>query len=387
MDAVNPIDNLNAARQVQQALRKDPNDIESLLRLAAMLGALRKPDLDQKRKVLHRVLSLEPANPQARQMLFEMDRAAIGGDPSRLSSAVILTSQAAGNLGEKPLVLRYSLVHQLLVYLLIAFTMFIMLSSIQDGEVLAVFAAFLVFLLIPLWFVSAVIEINDTELKVSRLFGVARTEIPWSEIKEFKSGVLGQGMKVISLDGRVMEISSQTMGYSSVIEILRQMRPDLFQVTNDFTSGGAVQGSSSASGAQARTFQRNALVKYGPFFLLIPAVLIFLGSAVTFQCLVAIPAALIFFLVWRAAFHTPHQLILTENQLSTQSFRRKLDITPQQIKDIRMGVTYQPKARWARRHIQVELVDGTSFRLAGFVDGDELVYGTLKNWWAAHQSA
>ena len=228
MDAATPIDKFNAAKRVQQRLRKDPNDIEALLQLAAVLGALKTPDVKEKRKVLQRVLSLEPANRQARQMLFEMDRAAIGGDPSRLSAAVILTDPATNPIPEKPLRLRYSIIHQVLVYALIAFGAFLMLSSLRKPEVLAIVAAFLVFLLIPLWFVSVVIEIGDTELNISRLFGVARTEILWKEIQEFKPHALGQGIQIITRDGRVAEISAQIMGYSSLIEILRQMRPDLF---------------------------------------------------------------------------------------------------------------------------------------------------------------
>jgi hypothetical protein len=228
MDAATPIDKFNAAKRVQQRLREDPNDIEALLQLAVMLGALKKTDVKEKRKVLQHILWLEPANPQARHMLFEMDRAAIGGDPSRLSAAVILTDPATNPIPEKPLRLRYSIIHQFLVYLLIAFGVFLMLSSLQKPEVLAVVAAFLVFLLIPLWFVSVVIEISDTRLNISRLFGVARTEILWKEIKEFKPHALGRGIQINTQDGRVTKISAQIMGYSSLIEILHQMRPDLF---------------------------------------------------------------------------------------------------------------------------------------------------------------
>ena len=228
MDAAPPIDKFNTAKRVQQRLRKDPNDIEALLQLAAVLGTLKTTDVKEKRKVLQRVLTLEPANPKALQMLFEMDRAAIGGDPSRLSAAVILTDPATNPIPEKPLRLRYSIIHQVLVYALIAFGAFLMLSSLRKPEVLAIVAAFLVFLLIPLWFVSVVIEIGDTELNISRLFGVARTEILWKEIKEFKPHAPGQGIQIITRDGRVAEISAQIMGYSSLIEILRQMRPDLF---------------------------------------------------------------------------------------------------------------------------------------------------------------
>jgi hypothetical protein len=391
MDAVNPIDKLNAAKRVQQRLRKDPNDIEALLQLAVMLGALKEPDLDQKRKVLHRVLSLEPASPRARQMLFEMDRAAIGGDVSRLSAAAILTDPLPSEVFEKPLILRYSIAHQLLVYLLIALTMFIGLSVARDPEVLAVVGAFLVFLLIPLWFVSVVIEIDNSGLNISRLFGIVRAEIAWNDIKEFKSSAMGQGVMIITHDGNVVEVSAQINGYPFIIEILRQRRPDLFRTADVLTVENAAQDSSTVpiagSSAGRKTFQKSFLAKYGPFVLLVLGCLIFLGTVINAQCLVAIPMGLILFLLWKFALHTPYLLSIEENKLSTQSFRKKLDLTPQQIKDIRMQVTYHYKhPLHARRHIEVELFDGNSFRLAGFAEGDEILYSFLKNWWSACQN-
>ena len=227
---MNSNDKLKAAKRVQQALRKDSNDIEALLQLATLLGSFKNPDLAQQRKVLNRIVSLEPTHQQARAMLFEMDRAAIGGNPSRLSAAVILTDPSQNNLVEKPLVLRYSLVHQITVYLLIFLTILIG-ARVREPEVFAVFGAFLLFLVIPLWFVSVVIEISDTELKVSRLFGIARWETPWREMKALKLNALGQGIKIVTHDEKVVEISSRVIGYSAVIEILRQMRPDLFDLS------------------------------------------------------------------------------------------------------------------------------------------------------------
>jgi hypothetical protein len=197
-------------------------------------------------------------------MLFEMDRAAIGGDSSRLSAAVMLTDPPTNTIAEKPLRLRYSLIHQFLVYLLVAFTIFLVLSNLREPEALAVFVAFLVFLLIPIWFVSVVIEISDTELSIYRLFGVSRTEISWNDIKEYKSIALGQGVRVITNDGRVVELSAQIMGYSSLIEILRQMRPDLFGIMSGSTPGMTQQDGSAVSAARAKIFQKGFLAKYAP---------------------------------------------------------------------------------------------------------------------------
>ena len=250
---MNSTDKLKTNRQIQRALRKNPNDIDALLQVANMLGARQKPDLAQKRKVLHHILSLEPTHRKARTMLFEMDRAEIGGNPSRLSAAVILIDPSKNNIAEKPLILRYSLIHQILVYLFIVLTVLISLR-IRQPEVFAVFGVFLLFLLIPLWFVSVVVEITDTGLKVSHLFGAAHWEIPWTEIKAFKRDALGKGIKIITHKGKITGISSQIIGYSAVVEILRQMQPDLFDLT-DFTKACDAQDSSSIPLDTAKPFK------------------------------------------------------------------------------------------------------------------------------------
>lgn len=246
-----------AVRRIQQALRKNPADVEALLQLAYSLGASDKPDLSQKRLVLHRVLYLEPANQSARQMLFEMDRSAIGGDVSRLSAAVILTDPAAHEMPEQTLVLRYSLVHQILVYLFVAATVFAGLSIARDAEGLTVVGALLLFLLIPLWFVSVVIELSSAGLRITRLFGIAHSDVSWREITECKPTILGHGIRIITRAGKVAEISTQVNGYPFILDILHQMRPDLSQQTSVAFTGDAVQlrTESAAPPVRVKTFE------------------------------------------------------------------------------------------------------------------------------------
>ncbi len=49
-------------KRIQRALQKDPNDIQALLQLAVTLDSLKPFDRDHKRKLLRRILYLEPAN-------------------------------------------------------------------------------------------------------------------------------------------------------------------------------------------------------------------------------------------------------------------------------------------------------------------------------------
>src|SRR5215218_3084852 len=65
--------------RLKQTLKNNPKDIEALLKLASLLGQLKEPDLEGRRTILNRVLSLDPVNKAARDMLLEMDRAEMGG--------------------------------------------------------------------------------------------------------------------------------------------------------------------------------------------------------------------------------------------------------------------------------------------------------------------
>ena len=241
-----------AAKRIQQALRRNPYDTEALFQLAEILGTLDKPDLPQKRQVLHRILNLEPVHRQARQLLFEMDRLAIGGNPSRLSAAIILTDLSPNDLPEQPLILRYSIVHQILVYLFLACVWLAGLSVVRDVRVLVVAGAFL---MIPLWFVSAVIEISNSGLHISRLFGMAHTEIRWNEIRDCKRTVLGQGIAITTHRGKSIEVSAQIQGFPFILDILQQMRPDLFPIAEESEPANPAQRDSRLTSLAAKTFE------------------------------------------------------------------------------------------------------------------------------------
>jgi hypothetical protein len=238
-----------AAKRIQQALRKNPYDTESLFQLACTLD---RHDLPRKRQVLHRILHLEPAHRQARQMLFEMDRAAIGGNPSRLSAAVILTEPSASDLPERTLILRYSIVHQILVYLFLACTGLASLSIVRDVRILAVVGACLI---IPFWFLSAVIEINDSGLSVFRLFGMVHSEIRWNEIRQYKQTALRQGIKIMTHRGKSVKVSAQIQGYPFILDILQQMRPDLFLIAEESEPANPAQSGSRPTSLAARMFE------------------------------------------------------------------------------------------------------------------------------------
>src|SRR6266511_3409152 len=232
MNAVDSIKKLNEAKRVQQTLRKDPDNIAALLELATLAGTLKEPDDERKRTILNRVLSLDPINKAAREMLLEMDRAEMGGVHVQTMTPIIPIERSQNDPLENPLVFRYSIWLQFLLYLLIAFTGYVSWQILQTGnaEVLLVIGPFLLFLIIPLWFISAVVEVSGSGIRFSRLFGIAHLEFSWDEMKDFRPNALGQGIKILTKEGQLAEISAQISGYSAIVEILRHKRPDLFSM-------------------------------------------------------------------------------------------------------------------------------------------------------------
>ena len=83
-----------AIELIKQALAADPNDIEVLLLLAAILD-----EPDRKRQVLQRVLSIAPENTAARKMLFEVDLAerSLALDPVPEKPPVMPQVEASGH--------------------------------------------------------------------------------------------------------------------------------------------------------------------------------------------------------------------------------------------------------------------------------------------------
>src|ERR1051325_8563751 len=110
MNAPNSPEEGKEARRRQQSLRKTEKDIQSLLREVA-----RQKDGEVKRRILNRILLLDPANASARDLLLELDQAEIRryqamGRPYQSASTPAFTFPLEGS-PQTLLVLKYPLLH------------------------------------------------------------------------------------------------------------------------------------------------------------------------------------------------------------------------------------------------------------------------------------
>lgn len=281
--------------------------------------------------------------------------------------ANVQTSPRAIKLSEKTLKLRYSIVHRLLVYPVLALSILLLFMSAGEWEVFAVFTVFFLLLLIPLWFVSAVLEVSSLGLHLSRLFGIVRREVEWTEIQRINPGPMGVGMKLTAADGRSLMLSSQLQRYSFLVELLHNARPDLFDVT------------------AGRIFQKSFLAKYGWFFFLIPASPMAMGGIFVPPFLPGILITGVIFLLWRYALQAVYLIRIDQNRLSTRSFLISREFSAQQIRDLGI-VTVRNHRGVAMNMVQIEFKDQSKLTLSGFPEGNELLYGILKNWWSKYKN-
>jgi hypothetical protein len=371
MTLANSFSQLILAKRVQQKLKTNPDDVDSLVILASLV----KNDPALKRKLVDRVLTLEPTNKIARTMLLELDQAEMfSGAIQSVAAAQIVPAPAviavpsASSL-EKPLVCRYSIVHQILVYPVVAFFLLPMILAIpsMDVNVIPGFLFFSLLLLIPIWFVSAVAEVSNTAIKLTRLFGLYRREIEWKDIQSVRANLMGVGMKLTSSEGRSIPLSSQLHGYPRIVEILQGMRPDLFSLDG------------------SKTFQKGFWGKYGWFFIVIPMTLLTPGAVIAPPFLPGIVIAVITYMFWKSILHAPHTIKVEENRMFAKSFRGKLELTAGQIKDISV-ISVRNRRGVAKNMVQITDQDGRECTFAGFPEGVEIMYGFLQNWWNRYRT-
>ncbi len=376
MNAVNELARYNEAKRLQQALKNNPNDVNAQIKLAAMAT-----DLDLKRQLLNRTLSLDPANPAAREMLLQMDRDELqsGHSQPAVQQTISAPFLSEKDRPEKLLVLRYSVIHRILIYPLLALSAYLTVAAIREWEVFIFFGVCFLLLLIPTWFITVVVEVEASGVRLYRLFRIYRQEVRWSEIENIKPAVMGQGMRLITADGKAITISSQVAKYSVIVEILRRMRPDLF----DLATSSSYETSFVS---RTKIFQKKFFAKY---FLLIVSIvlsLIFLGTVATAQIVPAIFMGIVLFLLWSSALNSAHTVTLAGNKISVRSFRKQTEFTAQQIKNIDI-VTVRNRRGVASNMIQIDMINSATFTLTGFPEGNEIMYGFLRNWWEHYKTA
>jgi hypothetical protein len=397
------------AEIIQQALSTKLNDIEALLTLAALAE-----EDSSKRQLLNRVLSLDATNKTARDMMLEMDRAELNKyrsqfpatqnsktSPNPVFSPLSQTNpmpKQFSDAGKKPLVFRPSSVS--LVTLSIGAILFCCMSlliatqSITSSLPTLLLAAIFAFTAFSLF---SKVEVDETGIRSSSL--LRKSGIRWNEISGIKSNASRKTLELYSNSGDTVKVSTQVSNYAALVDILREKRPDLFteeKISSTQQSAPPTEDPPSPSTAEVkpvsptfsetRTFQKSFFKQYGLLLVLIPLFFLFVWMALAspesrIAFIVVAVACLLFMFI---PFIQVASFKVEPNKLTIETSFEAKELIARQIKEIKMQST---RGRYGRvnHFVNVIPLEGKSYPLSGFSEGDEVIYGYLMNWWNTYK--
>jgi len=423
IEATNQGDKNKALDFIKQALTANPNDVEAWLVLTALVD-----EPERKRQCLERVLALDPVNQLARAELFEMDRATMGGLLSSMPDRVppfvppsskppsidlILSemtlplisyspeqpkSRLRAKLAiEQPMVFRHPLYWRIWIYMFVAFFGGIGLLVVSQNFVnsLPFFSITLLLSFTALSF-SPKVEISE---KGIRAFGVfSSSEISWYDIIKVKFNAMQRRLELFGKNDETITVSTQVSGFPHIIEILRQRRPDLFgkakssPAQENFSSvehhnESTVAGKTNPIFSGIKTFKKSFMAQYSSCFLVVPLFLVsagFIYAAPEYKVGASIAILFCLLLICRPFFQVS-QIKVEPDILTIETFFVEKKYSTQQIKNIDMKTIRSRDGR-AFKSIHFQPSEGSAITLAGFAEGDEVLYGFLTNWWGAYKN-
>jgi hypothetical protein len=398
---------------IKQVLAANPNDVEAWLVLATVVD-----DHERKSQCLKRVLSLDPTNQIARKEMLEMDRAAMGGAPispvappsskpplnnpilSEMTMPVVSFSSGrpkprlpAKLDTEKPLVFKYPLFWRISMYAFVAFFGCIGLLVASQS-----FVNSLPFLVIALLMGFTALSFSprvEVSEKGIRAFGIfSSSEINWYEIIKIKSNIMKRRLELSGENDETVNVSTQVSGYPHIVEMLRQRRPDLFGKVESSPAQGNFSSvdhhntpTITSNTAGIKTFKKSFMAQYGSYFLVVPFFLVSAWSIFAEpQYKVGASIAVLFCLLMISLpFFQVSQLKVVSDKLTTETFFGEKTYSARQIKNISMK-TIRGRGGRASNYIHMQFVEGNAISLAGFSEGDEVLYGFLTNWWDIYKN-
>ena len=432
IEAANQGDKNKAIDFIKQVLSANPNDVDAWLVLAAVVD-----EPERKRQCLKRVLTLDPVNQLAREELLEMDRAAMGGNPTFMpdippvspimpqsvdaptikplrsqvtqpapsNSIAQPKPKASAKLNtEKALVFKYPLVWRILMYVFTAVFGCVGLLMLTQSEfsIGLFFLGFAVLMLIALLTLFPTVEVSSAGIRASGIF--SSSETGWDEIVKIKSNAMKRRLELTKRNKQVVNVSTQVSGYPQIVDTLQKKRPDLFGIApvqqtqssafpsseNDETSTG--YGSASPSRIApafkgTRTFKKNFFRQYGSYIFIIPLCL--LATFIVFTDRENLIGAGLVGIACIAGMLIPlfqvSMVKVAGNKLIIETLFEEKSFAAKEIREIKMK-TVRGRYGSATNYVNILLVTGRNYPLQAFSDGEEIIYGVLTNWWNANQN-
>lgn len=421
IEAAHQGDKNKALDFIKQVLAANPNDVDAWLVLAAVVD-----EPERKRQCLKRVLTLDPVNQLARDELLEMDRATLGGIPSYMpdlapvspvvppSSKPSFSNPILSEITlpvvsfsperpkprlpakldtEKPLVFKYPLFWRISMYVFVVFFgglgLLVASQSFVNSLPFLVIALLMGFTTLSF---SPRVEVSE---KGIRAFGIfSSSEIDWYEIIKIKSNTMKRRLELSGKNDETVNVSTQVSGYLHIVEMLQQRRPDLFgkvessPVQGNFSSVDHHNVPTITSNATGiKIFKKSFMAQYGSYFLVVPFFLISAWSIYAepkYKVGASIAVLFCLLMIFLPLFQVS-QIKVESDKLTTETFFGEKKYSVQQIKNISLK-TIRGRGGRASNYIHLQPSEGSAISLAGFSEGDEVLYGFLTNWWDTYKN-
>ena len=297
---------------------------------------------------------------------------------------------------EKPLVFKFPLFWRLLMYFAVVFFGCVGLIVASQNLINSLpFLALAALMGLTAMAFSPTVEVSDAGLRASGMF--SSSEIRWDEIDAIKSVPLKRRLELSRKTGEVVNVSTQVSGYARIVEMMRQRRPDLFGAApatasrgNSFSvlyQGSPSPGYSGSSFHGNRTFGKSFLRQYGILFIVVPFFLFAIWTAMTEPAnrAGALIATVFCGIMMFLPFFQVSSIKVEPDKLTIETLFEEKVLRAREVKEIKLQSV---RGRYGRvtNYVNIILVSGRNYALHGFSDGDEIIYGTLLNWWESYRS-
>jgi hypothetical protein len=217
-----------------------------------------------------------------------------------------------------------------------------------------------IFIIVAISYAASSVRISNDEIETRRLLG--SKSLRWSEI--FRVSMRGQSLRLHNRDEDVtLSLDSQLDGYTEILDIVFNKRPDLFEVGDNNIMTRSVLGTIFTVGVG--------------FLLLLASVFLFITLDET-GIIIGLSLAIIGLILIGSWMLGAQRLELESQTMTIVYLYRKVSYTTSDINSITLE-----KRRTKNGYIyfvQANLSSGKKLRIPTFQQGSSLVYQLLKRW-------
>jgi len=158
-----------------------------------------------------------------------------------------------------------------------------------------------------------------------------------------------------------------------------------------YDNGAGASSWSAPAFKGTRNFRKSFFMQYGNLIFVIPLCLLAVSagaapSADNKTFCGGMLVALMCIYQFIATFLQTNSVKVTGNKLTVGTLFTEKSFSAKEIREIRMQAV---RRRYGSvvNYVKIATVNGKNYSVQGFMDGEEVIYGSLTNWWETYRNA